>query len=342
MNTLLLDPIRDDGALRQAGALLRAGEVVGMPTETVYGLAANALDGAAVAKIFLAKGRPQDNPLIVHIADKEQLSTLARMVPESARKLADAFWPGPLTIILPKAACIPDEVSAGLDTVGIRLPSHPVARALIREAGVPLAAPSANLSGRPSTTTSGHVMDDLGGKIPAIVEGGPCAVGVESTVVSLAGNVPRLLRPGGVSLEQLESGLGSVEVDRALREKIGDEVRVSAPGMKYRHYAPKAPVTVVCGDPERTAVYITRHAGLDAGVICFSECAFQFEMHERRVIGSSDDVQTQARRVFDALRSFDATDVTEIWAQCPDDTGLGLAVANRLKKAAGFKVVNVV
>ncbi len=342
MNTLLLDPIRDDGALRQAGALLRAGEVVGMPTETVYGLAANALDGAAVAKIFLAKGRPQDNPLIVHIADKEQLSTLARMVPESARKLADAFWPGPLTIILPKAACIPDEVSAGLDTVGIRLPSHPVARALIREAGVPLAAPSANLSGRPSTTTSGHVMDDLGGKIPAIVEGGPCAVGVESTVVSLAGNVPRLLRPGGVSLEQLESVLGSVEVDRALREKIGDEVRVSAPGMKYRHYAPKAPVTVVCGDPERTAVYITRHAGLDAGVICFSECAFQFEMHERRVIGSSDDVQTQARRVFDALRSFDATDVTEIWAQCPDDTGLGLAVANRLKKAAGFQVVNVV
>lgn len=342
MKTLLLDPIRDNGALRQAGALLRAGEVVGMPTETVYGLAANALDGAAVAKIFLAKGRPQDNPLIVHIADKEQLSTLARMVPESARKLADAFWPGPLTIILPKAACIPDEVSAGLDTVGIRLPSHPVARALIREAGVPLAAPSANLSGRPSTTTSGHVMDDLGGRIPAIVEGGPCAVGVESTVVSLAGNVPRLLRPGGVSLEQLESVLGSVEVDRALREKIGDEVRVSAPGMKYRHYAPKAPVTVVCGDPERTAVYITRHAGLDAGVICFSECAFQFEMHERRVIGSSDDVQTQARRVFDALRSFDATDVTEIWAQCPDDTGLGLAVANRLKKAAGFKVVNVV
>ena len=342
MKTLLLDPIRDNGALRQAGALLRAGEVVGMPTETVYGLAANALDGAAVAKIFLAKGRPQDNPLIVHIADKEQLSTLARMVPESARKLADAFWPGPLTIILPKAACIPDEVSAGLETVGIRLPSHPVARALIREAGVPLAAPSANLSGRPSTTTSGHVMDDLGGRIPAIVEGGPCAVGVESTVVSLAGDVPRLLRPGGVSLEQLESVLGSVEVDRALREKIGDEVRVSAPGMKYRHYAPKAPVTVVCGDPERTAVYITRHAGLDAGVICFSECAFQFEMHERRVIGSSDDVQTQARRVFDALRSFDATDVTEIWAQCPDDTGLGLAVANRLKKAAGFKVVNVV
>lgn len=342
MNTRLLDPRTDKTAYAQAAALLRAGEVVGMPTETVYGLAANALDGAAVAKIFAAKGRPQDNPLIVHIADKEQLYDLARAVPAGAEELAARFWPGPLTIILPKAACIPDEVSAGLDTVGIRLPSHPVARELIRTAGVPLAAPSANTSGRPSTTTAGHVLEDLGGKIPAVLEGGPCAVGVESTVVSLAGDKPRLLRPGGVPLEQLREVLGQVEVDRALREKIGDDVRVSAPGMKYRHYAPKAPVTVVCGDPERTAAYITRRAGLDAGVICFSECAFQFEMHERRVIGASDDVQTQARRIFDALRSFDGTDVREIWAQCPDDTGLGLAVANRLKKAAGFRVVNIV
>ena len=342
MITRLLDPVKDRAAYTEAATLLRAGEVVGMPTETVYGLAANALDGKAVAKIFAAKGRPQDNPLIVHIADQKQMYDLARTVPESAEKLASRFWPGPLTMILPKADCIPDEVSAGLDTVGIRLPSHPVARELIREAGVPLAAPSANTSGRPSTTTSSHVMEDLGGKIPAILEGGPCAVGVESTVVSLAGDKPRLLRPGGISLEQLREVLGEVEVDRALREKIGDDVRVSAPGMKYRHYAPKAPVTVVCGDPERTAAYITRHAGLDAGIICFSECAFQFEMHERRVIGSSDDVQTQARRIFDALRAFDDTDVSEIWAQCPDDKGLGLAVANRLKKAAGFHVINVV
>lgn len=342
MITRLLDPVKDRTAYTEAATLLRAGEVVGMPTETVYGLAANALDGKAVAKIFAAKGRPQDNPLIVHIADQKQMYDLARTVPESAEKLASRFWPGPLTMILPKADCIPDEVSAGLDTVGIRLPSHPVARELIREAGVPLAAPSANTSGRPSTTTSSHVMEDLGGKIPAILEGGPCAVGVESTVVSLAGDKPRLLRPGGISLEQLREVLGEVEVDRALREKIGDDVRVSAPGMKYRHYAPRAPVTVVCGDPERTAAYITRHAGLDAGIICFSECAFQFEMHERRVIGSSDDVQTQARRIFDALRAFDDTNVREIWAQCPDDKGLGLAVANRLKKAAGFHVINVV
>lgn len=342
MNTRLLDPTQDETALEQAGALLKAGEVVGMPTETVYGLAANALDGRAVAKIFEAKGRPQDNPLIVHIADREQLAALVRTVPPAAARLAEAFWPGPLTIILPKAGCIPPEVSAGLDTVGVRLPSHPVARALIRAAGVPLAAPSANLSGRPSTTTSGHVLADLGGKIPAVVEGGPCMVGVESTVVSLAGAKPRLLRPGGVSLEQLRAVLGEVEVDRALREKIGDDVQVSAPGMKYRHYAPKAPVTVVCGDPARTAAYITRHAALDAGVICFSECASQFVLREKRVIGASDDVQTQARLVFDALRSFDDTKVPEIWAQCPDDTGLGLAVANRLKKAAGFRVVRVV
>lgn len=342
MITRLLDPVKDPDAYAQAAELLRAGEVVGMPTETVYGLAANALDGAAVAKIFAAKGRPQDNPLIVHIADRDQLETLVRAVPESTKKLADRFWPGPMTMILPKAGCIPDEVSAGLDTVGIRMPSHPVARALIRAAGVPLAAPSANLSGRPSTTTSGHVLEDLGGRIPAVLEGGPCAVGVESTVISLAGDKPRLLRPGGVSLEQLREVLGEVEVDRALRESIGDDVQVSAPGMKYRHYAPKAPVTVVCGDPERTAAYITRHAGLDAGIICFSECAFQFELHERRIIGSSDDVQTQARRIFDALRAFDETDVREIWAQCPDDKGLGLAVANRLKKAAGFHVVNII
>ncbi len=342
MNTILLDPVKDADAYKKAVSLLRAGEVVGMPTETVYGLAANALNGAAVKKIFVAKGRPQDNPLIVHIADQKQLYTLVQSVPESAKKLAAIFWPGPLTMILPKASCIPDVVSAGLDTVGIRLPSHPVARRLIWEAGIPLAAPSANTSGRPSTTTSKHVLEDLGGKIPAVLEGGPCIVGVESTVISLSGAKPRLLRPGGISLEQLEEVLGEVEVDRALCEKIGDDVRVSAPGMKYRHYAPKAPVTVVCGDPERTAAYITRHAGMDAGVICFSECAFQFAMHERRVIGAAGDVQTQARRIFDALRSFDGTSVREIWAQCPNDRGLGLAVANRLKKAAGFHVINIV
>lgn len=340
MKTLLLHPDTED-AIAQAGTLLAAGQVVGIPTETVYGLGANALDGAAVRKIFAAKGRPTDNPLIVHIADFDQIYDLTTCVPEAAVHLAAAYWPGPMTIILPKAACIPDEVSAGLDTVGIRLPSHPIARAVIRAAGVPIAAPSANLSGRPSTTTAAHVMEDMEGKIAAVVDGGACTVGVESTVVSLAGDTPRLLRPGGISLEQLEAVLGTVEVDRAIRQQIGDDVQVSAPGMKYRHYAPHAPVTAVCGDPARGADYIHAHLNPNAGVICFDEFAVRFPAQIVHTIGRSDDAAAQARAIFDALRAFDHTAVTEIWAQCPDDSGIGLAVANRLKKAAGFHVIEV-
>ena len=250
MKTIILSPQFDKSAVKTAANLLLQGEVVGMPTETVYGLAANALSGEAVEKIFRAKGRPQDNPLIVHIADFDQIYDLCPAVPPQAKALAEAFWPGPLTMIVPKGDCIPDEVSCGLETVGIRLPSHPLARDLIRTAGVPLAAPSANTSGRPSTTTAEHVLHDMDGKIAAILDGGPCGVGVESTVVTLALDKPRLLRPGGITLEQLRSVLGEVEVDRALYEKIGDDVKVSAPGMKYRHYAPKAPVTV-CEVPHK-------------------------------------------------------------------------------------------
>lgn len=340
MKTLLLHPDQD-GAIAQAGALLAAGQVVGIPTETVYGLGANALDGAAVKQIFAAKGRPADNPLIVHIADFDQIYSLTAYVPNAAIRLAEAYWPGPMTMILPKADCIPNEVSAGLDTVGIRLPSHPVARAVIRAAGVPIAAPSANLSGRPSTTTAAHVMEDMDGKIAAIVDGGACTVGVESTVISLAGEMPRLLRPGGISLEQLEMVLGTVEVDRAIREQIGDDVSVSAPGMKYRHYAPHAPVTAVCGDPVHGADYIHAHLTANAGVICFDEFAERFSTHIVHTIGRADDPAAQARAIFDALRAFDHTQVTSIWAQCPDDSGIGLAVANRLKKAAGFHVIEV-
>ena len=312
-----------------------------MPTETVYGLAANALDGKAVAKIFAAKGRPQDNPLIVHIADQKQMYDLARTVPESAEKLASRFWPGPLTMIVPKGDCIPDEVSCGLETVGIRLPSHPLARALIRAAGVPLAAPSANTSGRPSTTTAEHVLRDMDGRIAAILDGGPCGVGVESTVVTLALDKPRLLRPGGITLEQLETVLGEGEVDRALYEKIGDDVRVSAPGMKYRHYAPKAPVTVVRGDPQKTADYIAEHINGPTGVLCFDEYQDRFPTCAVECFGSQSDLAAQAREVFDRLRAFDETDVQQIWAQCPSDEGLGLAVANRIKKAAGFHVIEL-
>ena len=341
MKTSILSPQLDKDAVRIAADLIRRGEVVGIPTETVYGLAANALNGEAVAKIFRAKGRPQDNPLIVHIADFDQIFDLCPAVPPQAAALAEAFWPGPLTMIVPKGSCIPNEVSCGLDTVGIRLPSHPLARALIRAAGVPLAAPSANTSGRPSTTTAAHVLRDMDGKIAAILDGGPCGVGVESTVVTLALDKPRLLRPGGVTLEQLRAVLGEVEVDRALYEKIGDEVRVSAPGMKYRHYAPKAPVTVVRGDPQRTAQYIKAHISGPTGVLCFDEYRECFPTCVVECFGSQTALAAQAREVFDRLRAFDETDVRQIWAQCPSDEGLGLAVANRIKKAAGFAVIEL-
>ena len=341
MKTIVLSPQTDENAVKKAASLIISGEVVGMPTETVYGLAANALSGEIVKKIFVAKGRPQDNPLIVHIADFAQIYDLCPAVPPMAECLAQAFWPGPMTIIVPKGDCIPDEVSAGLDTVGIRLPSHPLAQALIRESGVPLAAPSANTSGRPSTTTAEHVLRDMNGKIAAILDGGPCGVGVESTVISLVGDKPRLLRPGGVTLEQLETVLGEVEVDRALYEKIGDDVKVSAPGMKYRHYAPKAPVTVVRGNPQSTANYIRSHLIGSTGVLCFNEYREYFPTCTVECFGGENDFPTQAREVFDRLRAFDDTAVTQIWAQCPSDDGLGLAIANRIKKAAGFHVIEV-
>ena len=331
----------DQSAIEKAGEILKNGGLAAFPTETVYGLGGNALDAKASEKIYAAKGRPSDNPLIVHIADFDQIYDLCPAVPPQAKLLADAFWPGPLTMIVPKGDCIPDEVSCGLDTVGIRLPSHPMARALIRESGVPLAAPSANTSGRPSTTTAAHVMHDMDGKIAAVLDGGACGVGVESTVITLALERPRLLRPGGITLEQLRSVLGEVDVDRALYEKIGDDVKVSAPGMKYRHYAPKAPVTVVRGNPQDTAKYIAEHIGNSTGVLCFDEYREMFPTCVVECFGSQDDLGAQAREVFDRLRAFDDTSVTQIWAQCPSDEGLGLAVANRIKKAAGFSVIEV-
>ena len=342
MQTKLLRPSEDPTAIEQAGALLRAGEVVGIPTETVYGLAADALNPQAVARIFEAKGRPQDNPLIVHIADIETVYEIAAEFPPQAQALAEAYWPGPMTIILPKQDKIPTVTSGGLNTVGIRFPSHPLAQAIIRAAGTPLAAPSANTSGRPSTTTAQHVMEDLNGKIAAVVDGGACSVGVESTVVSLCGERPRLLRPGGISLEQLRAVLGEVDVDRALRETIDDSEKVSAPGMKYRHYAPKAPVTVVFGTPEASADYIYTQLGENSGVLCFDDCAARF--YGKAVVetfGPSDDPEEQARHVFDALRRFDDTNCTHIYAQCPPSDGMGLAVANRIQKAAGFHGIDL-
>ena len=339
METKLLRDTEQD--IRTAAAILRAGGLVGIPTETVYGLGANGLSSAAVGKIFAAKGRPQDNPLILHVPDASWLARYCREVPDSAYTLAERFWPGPLTMILPRKDVVPDAVTAGLDTVGVRCPNHPVTLAIIRAADVPVAAPSGNTSGRPSPTRAEHMVEDMAGKIDAIVDGGPCGVGVESTIIDLTCTPPRLLRPGGLPLEALEEVLGEVAVDAALLRPLGAGEKPKAPGMKYRHYAPKAPVTVVLGEPSATADYITAHLGEHTGVICFDEWAGRFEGHVVENIGSAARKDEQARRVFDALRAFDHTDVTEIYAQCPHEDGLGLAVANRLKKAAGFHAVEV-
>lgn len=341
MNTLILDPQNNPQAVVNAADLLRAGQVVAIPTETVYGLAANALDGQAVRKIFEAKGRPADNPLIVHIASFEQIYDLVSHLPDAAWQLAAAFWPGPLTMVLPKTENVPDEVCAGLETVGVRMPDHDLAVQLIETAGVPLAAPSANISGKPSPTSAKHVLDDMNGKISAILDGGKCQVGVESTVISLVDEVPRLLRPGGITLEMLREVLGEVQVDRAIYQQIADDVQVSAPGMKYRHYAPQAPVIAVTGSPEATAMYINLHANLHDGILCFDEFCELFDCKNTLKLGNSSDYATHAQHLFDALRQFDHQPVCTIYAQCPPEQGIGLAVANRLKKAAGFEVVSL-
>ncbi len=323
----------------QAAELLKNGGLVGIPTETVYGLGANGLDPEAVAKIFQAKGRPQDNPLILHVPEAGWLARYCENIPEAAYRLAERFWPGPLTMILPRKPVVPDAVTAGLDTVGMRCPAHPLCREVIRLAEVPIAAPSGNASGRPSPTTVRSMLEDMDGKIDAILDGGPCAVGVESTIVDLTCEPPRLLRPGGISLEQLEEVLGEVAVDPAVTRLMGEGEKPRAPGMKYRHYAPKAPVTVVTGAPERSAARIAAQAGPGDGVICFDEYAGRFPEQAVVPLGPAGDKAEQARRVFDALRAFDRTDVPRIWAQCPDREGIGLAITNRLSKAAGFHIL---
>ena len=340
MKTLLLSAL-DAQTPEIAADLIRQGELVAIPTETVYGLGANGLDEAAVTKIFEAKGRPQDNPLILHICGAEQIALFCNDVPAAAYELAKKFWPGPLTMILPRKPIVPLRTTGGLETVGVRCPNHPITRAVIAAADVPIAAPSGNTSGRPSPTCIADMIEDMDGRIEGMFDGGPCAVGVESTIIDLTCTPPRLLRPGGLPLEALEAVLGHVDVDKAVVSLLKDGERPKAPGMKYRHYAPKAPVTVVTGDPEASARYIQTHLPEGAGVICFTEFKSLFPGHSIHDLGPAADKEEQARRVFDALREFDHEAVTEIYAQCPDTAGLGLAVANRLKKAAGFHVIEV-
>lgn len=333
-----LRTVEDKESIAQAADILRRGGLLAIPTETVYGLGADGLDETAVLHIFEAKGRPQDNPLILHIPDASWLTRYCEDVPDAAYKLAERFWPGPLTMILKKKPCVPLRTTGGLETVGMRCPDHAVTRAIIEASGVPVAAPSANTSGRPSCTTAEHVREDMWGKIDGIVDGGPCQVGVESTIIDLTVTPPQLLRPGGLPLESLRDALGEVTVDKAVTQKMGDGEKPRAPGMKYRHYAPKAPVTVVTGGAKASARYLLTHAAENAGIICFDEFVPIFEGHIVHPLGASGDKRAQAQHVFDALRTFDETNVGEIWAQCPDSKGLGLAIGNRLKKAAGFHV----
>ncbi len=337
----ITDPIAQREDIAAAAAILRKGGLLGIPTETVYGLGANGLNEDAVGRIFAAKGRPQDNPLILHIPGAAWLERYCRDIPAAAYALAERFWPGPLTMILPRRDNVPDVTTGGLDTVGVRCPDHPVTLAIIEAAQVPVAAPSGNLSGRPSPTCARHMAEDMDGRIDGIVDGGACGVGVESTIIDLTGPVPRLLRPGGLPLESLREVLGEVQVDRAVLSPLAAGEKPKAPGMKYRHYAPKAPVTVVTGEAGRTARYIREHLGERTGVICFDEYRELFPGCVVETIGAASDKGEQARRVFDALRAFDSTDVAAIFAQCPGDDGLGLAIANRLKKAAGFHTVDL-
>ncbi len=330
-------------SLREAGALIRAGELVGMPTETVYGLGANALDARAVLRVFEAKGRPADNPLIVHVADRDAILPLVREIPLAAERLMDAFWPGPMTLVLPKADCIPDAVSAGLSTVGIRLPGSEAARALIRAAGRPIAAPSGNRSGRPSPTTAVHMLEDMDGRIPLILDAGPCAVGVESSVIDATGPVPVILRPGGVTPEMVARVAGDVRVDPHVMRPLSEGETARSPGMKYRHYAPKAKTVVYrgLGAPEaiRRRYDEAETAGERPVILGLNDRGYGARAFIS--LGGADRPQDAAARLFSALREADARGATLALCEAVDEKGIGLAVMNRMGRAAGFDIVDV-
>lgn len=339
MKTLLLSAQAPETA-SIAADLIQKGELVAIPTETVYGLGANGLDEEAVAKIFQAKGRPQDNPLILHICGPEQIELFCHHIPQSAYDLAAAFWPGPLTLVLPARDVVPRRTTGGLDTVAVRCPDNAVTREIIRLSGVPIAAPSANISGKPSTTTAQHVLHDHDGKIAAIVDGGPCRVGVESTIVDLTEERPRLLRPGGIGPEQLLAVLGDLVVDKAVTAPIDKDAVVKAPGMKYRHYAPTEPVVIVSGSREKAAQYIHRHFTPGDRVLCFEEELPLYADCAPLSYGKEADVNTLSAGLFAALRELDDPRIHQVFARCPVGGGVAYAVQNRLRKAAAFHIVD--
>ena len=350
MNTKIIQINREnftDAELAEAAEILRNGGLVAIPTETVYGLGANALDESASKKIYEAKGRPSDNPLIAHISCMDELSALVSEIPEAGRKLAEKYWPGPLTMVFPKKDIVPYGTTGGLETVAIRMPSDPVANRLIKLAGVPVAAPSANTSGRPSPTKAEHVVEDMNGKIEMIIDSGEVGIGVESTIVDVSGKVPMLLRPGAITMEMLRETLGEVEIDPAILGPLSADVKPKAPGMKYSHYAPQAEMTLVEGEMEHVVEFINQEAklaleaGLKVGIICTEESRESYQCGMLKVIGSRENEESVAHNLFAVLREFDDQKVDCIFSESFSKDRLGQAIMNRLCKAAGYHIVKV-
>ena len=344
----ILDPQKvKDEELAEAAGILRKGGLVAFPTETVYGLGANGLDEEAAKKIYAAKGRPSDNPLIAHISAPEELEALAAEIPCFAKRLMELYWPGPLTMVFKKKEIVPYGTTGGLDTVAVRMPSDPIARALIWLAGVPVAAPSANRSGRPSPTTADHVWQDMAGRIEMIIDGGPVGIGVESTIVDVTGPVPVILRPGAITMEMVRDALGQVEIDPAIGGPIKEGVRPKAPGMKYRHYAPKARMTLVEGEMEQVVRAINRLArealkqGERVGIICTDETRFCYPAGMIRSVGIRAREETVAHNLYAVLREFDDLEADVIFSESFPDDQIGQAIMNRLSKAAGYHIIKV-
>lgn len=334
MKTKILSTSEYDIAL--AGEILAKGGLVAFPTETVYGLGADALNEEAVKKIYAAKGRPGDNPLIVHISEREEIIPLVKEVTPKAKALTEAFFPGPLTVILPKSKKVGNVVSGGLDTVAVRMPENETARRLIKAAGCPVAAPSANTSGLPSPTKAKYVIDDMSGKIDAIIDGGDCKFGVESTVITLAGDTPTILRPGAITKEMIEAVIGRVEVAKAVLEGMGKDEVAASPGMKYKHYAPKAQVVIVDADKKVYEDFV--NARKNAFALCFEGDEITVP---KVTYGKENDDLSQARELFDALRRLDEMGAKKVYARIPHTTGVGMAVYNRLIRAAAFKIIDL-
>ncbi len=331
----------DEESILLAAKLLKEGEIVAIPTETVYGIAGDASNGEAIKKIFLAKGRPQDNPLIVHISDLSMLEGTVRYFSKDAEKLADAFWPGPLTIIMPKGDKISAENCAGLDSVGVRMPSNPVAHAVIKAAGIPLGAPSANLSGKPSPTNALDVLHDMDGRLPLIIDGGDCFCGVESTVISVLEDTPVLLRPGYITKEELEEVLGKeVILSHAITEKLKEGEKARSPGMKYKHYAPLAEITILDGEFDAFAEYVNENRTENTFALCFDGEEKLLEVPSV-TYGKENDGQSQAHLLFSALRELDRQGAKKVFARCPKKDGVSLAVFNRLIRAAAFRLIKL-